>query len=57
MPEVWLSDAKDEAVVMRQESAKRLGEEAGTKLLFPMIILLGVVMFIVMIPAFMSMNL
>ena len=52
-----LSDAKDEAVIMRQESAKRLGEEAGTKLLFPMIILLGVVMFIVMIPAFMSMNL
>lgn len=31
--------------------AKRKGEEAGTKLLLPMVVLLGVVMVIVMLPA------
>jgi hypothetical protein len=31
--------------------AKRLGEEAGTKLLFPMILMLGIVMVIVIVPA------
>lgn len=51
-----LADAGDEAVILRRENAKRLGEEAGTKLLFPMVVLLGVIMFIVIIPAFMSMN-
>ena len=51
-----LSDAGDEAVILRRENAKRIGEEAGTKLLFPMMILLGVVMCIVIIPAFMSMD-
>ncbi len=51
-----LSDAGDEAVILRRENAKRIGEEAGTKLLFPMVVLLGVMMFIIIIPAFMSMN-
>lgn len=51
-----LSDAADEAIFMRRESAKRLGEEAGTKLLFPMVVLLSVVMLILIIPAFMTMN-
>ena len=35
----------------RKEMAKRKGEEAGTKLLLPMVVLLGVVMVIVMLPA------
>ena len=51
-----LADAGDEAALLRLESAKRMGEEAGTKLLFPMVALLGIVMVIVMVPAFMSMN-
>ncbi len=51
-----MADAGDEAALLRRESAKRMGEEAGTKLLFPMVVLLGVVMVIVMVPAFMSMN-
>lgn len=51
-----LTDAGDEAVILRRENAKRIGEEAGTKLLFPMVVLLGVMMFIIIIPAFMSMN-
>jgi hypothetical protein len=35
----------------RRMLAKRLGEEAGTKLLFPMILMLGIVMVIVIVPA------
>jgi hypothetical protein len=38
----------------RKEMVKQLGEEASTKLLFPMIIMLGLVMAIVLIPAFMT---
>lgn len=38
----------------RKQQAKRLGEEAQTKLLFPMILMLTVVMIIIMIPAYMS---
>lgn len=38
----------------RKEAVRRLGEEAGTKLLIPMMILLILVFLIIMIPAFMS---
>lgn len=51
-----LIDTAGEAVLMRQETAKRLGEETGTKLLFPMMIMLLVVFIVVIVPAFMSMN-
>ncbi len=44
----------EEAYRERNMLAKRLGEEAGTKMLFPMIIMLGVVMAIVVTPAIMS---
>ena len=46
-----LSDEEERAFLKRLEHAKKLGEEAGTKLLFPMLILLIVVMVIVMVPA------
>ena len=36
----------------RKQTARKMGEEAGTKLLFPMILMLGVVMAIVIVPAF-----
>lgn len=39
----------------RKELAKRLGEEAGTKLLMPMMLMLMIVMLIIMYPAFCSM--
>ncbi len=42
------------ALEERKNLAKRYGEEAGTKLLGPMLLLLIVVMLIIMIPAFMS---
>ena len=41
----------------RKSTAKRLGEEAGTKLLVPMIGMLAVVFIMVMVPAFLSMQL
>lgn len=41
----------------RKNHAKRLGEEAGTKLLMPMLGMLAVVFIIVMVPAFLSMQL
>ena len=34
------------------QQGKRLGEEAGTKLLIPMVMLLAVVMLLIMIPVF-----
>lgn len=39
----------------RKNAAKRLGEEAGTKLLIPMILMLVIVMAVLIIPAFLSM--
>ena len=41
----------------RKSTAKRLGEEAGTRLLMPMLGMLAVVFIIVMVPAFLSMKL
>jgi hypothetical protein len=38
----------------RKTRAKRRGEEAGTKLLLPMFLMLGVVLVIVIVPAFLS---
>lgn len=45
-----------EAFEERKETAKRMGEEAGTKLLAPMMIMLIIVLIIILIPAFMSFN-
>lgn len=44
-----------EALEQRKERVLQMGEKAGTKLLFPMMIMLGLVMGIIMIPAFMTM--
>ena len=43
-----------EAFAERKRSARKYGEEAGTKLLFPMMILLLIVMIVIMVPAFLS---
>lgn len=40
----------------RKSTARRLGEEAGTKLLMPMLGMLAVVFIMVMVPAFLSMQ-
>jgi len=41
----------------RKSIAKRLGEEAGTKMLIPMVIMLGIVLVILVVPAWMSFQL
>lgn len=46
-----LEQEEKAALEVRKEQAKRLGEEAGTKLLMPMILLLGVVLILVLYPA------
>lgn len=45
-----------EAMDMHKEQIRRKGETAGTKLLFPMLILLLIVMVIIMVPAFSTFN-
>ena len=47
-----LREEADKASEERLQQCKKLGEEAGTKLLVPMVLLLAVVMVIIMIPAF-----
>lgn len=51
---LMMSGEEQSALQTRKEIAKKKGEEAGTKLLFPMITLLGVVMVIVILPAIMN---
>lgn len=50
-----LREEADRAGEERLQSCKRLGEEAGTKLLVPMVLMLLVVMVMIMIPAFSAM--
>jgi hypothetical protein len=45
-----------QAFESRKNTAKRMGEEAGTKLLMPMFGMLAVVFIMVMVPAFLSMQ-
>lgn len=49
-----LDNAAKEAFIHRKQLAKQQGEEAGTKLLIPMIMMMGIVMIIVIFPAFVS---
>ncbi len=41
----------------RKNMARKLGEEAGTKLLLPMMLMLGIVMILIIIPAYFSFSL
>ncbi len=43
-----------EAYAWRKNNAKKAGEEAGTKILIPMMMMLCVVMIIILVPAFLS---
>ena len=51
---LMMESEEQSALQVRKEIARKKGEEAGTKLLFPMMILLGVVMLIVILPAVIS---
>lgn len=52
-----LRQEAESAFAQRKNTAKKLGEEAGTKLLLPMMMMLCVVMVIIMIPAYFSFTL
>ena len=45
-----------DAFELRKNLARRLGEEAGTKLLLPLFLMLGIVMVMIMVPAMMTMG-
>ncbi len=47
----------EDAFEERKSLAKKLGEEAGTKLLLPMMLMLGIVMVVIMVPAIISFQL
>ena len=49
-----LEQEEIQALEERKNLAKRYGEEAGTKLLGPMMLLLLIIMFMIMVPAFMG---
>ena len=49
-----LREESDKASQMRLSNARKAGEKAETKLLAPMMIMLGIVMVLIMIPAYMS---
>ena len=46
----------EDAFEMRKNLARRMGEEAGTKLLLPLFLLLLIVMIFIMVPAMMTMG-
>lgn len=49
-----LEEESEAAFEMHQSQIRKLGEEAGTKLLVPMVLMLAVVIAIIMIPAFLT---
>lgn len=51
LPRLLREEATD-AFEERKHAARKLGEKAGTKLLIPMMMLLGITMVIIMVPAF-----
>lgn len=49
-----LKEEATEAFEERKHAARKTGEKAGTKLLVPMMLLLGITMVIIMVPALTS---
>ncbi len=49
-----LQEEADAAMELRKDTARKLGEEAGTKLLVPMIMMMIVVMMMITIPAYLG---
>ena len=49
-----LEQETENAYIQRRNFAKKRGEEAGTKMLFPMVLMLAIVMAIVLVPAVVS---
>ena len=47
-----LKEEAEDAFAMRKNLAREAGEQAGTKLIFPMLLMMGVVMVVIIVPAF-----
>lgn len=54
---ILLDQEAEAAFEKRKAAARRYGEEAGTKLLFPMLMMLGLVMIVLMVPAMLAFQL
>lgn len=54
---VLLKQEADNSFEERKSMAKRLGDEAGTKMLLPMFLMLSAVLLMIVVPAFLSMQL
>lgn len=54
---VLLEQEAERAFEERKSAARRYGEEAGTKLLFPMMLMLGLVMVVLLVPAVLAFQL
>lgn len=52
---IMLREECEQALEERKARARKAGEQAGTKMLFPMMLMLLIVMVVIMVPAFMSM--
>ena len=50
-----LREEAEKSAQERLQESRKMGEESGTKLLMPMVLMLAVVMAIIMIPAFSNM--
>ena len=55
MNQILMQEVTASEIIWRENSRKR-AEEAGTKLLFPMVLLMTVVFAVLMIPAFLSIS-
>ena len=51
----FLETEAENAETLRRNQARKLGEQAGTRLLLPMVLMLGIVLAVLMVPAFMTM--
>ena len=51
---MMLSEEAEGALEDRRNMARKAGEEAGTRLLLPMMVMLVVVMFLILVPAYLD---
>lgn len=50
----FLTKEAESSLEERKNHARKIGEQAGTKLLMPMVLMLGIVLVVLMVPAFLS---
>ena len=51
-----LREECEQALEERKARARKAGEQAGTKMLFPMMMMFGIIIVIIMVPAFLSLQ-